>query len=209
MRILAFTTALMVGLAQVAQAATLSESAVATGFSSDFSTPTLVSAGTTSVDGTLSQGDPDFLQLTGLGAGAQTLFFIMNLAVPSGLTGSQAANGEIRVSEAAFTSSVDGTRVNPGAGVNDFELSFDLANLAGSVPFQALSYDLASTFAGGDLYLSILPTFATQTFSFGIAVPSAPIAPAPVPVPAAGLMLLAALGGMAFWRRRKPDMLPA
>ena len=209
MRIIALSTALILGLSQVAQAATLSESAVAAGFSSDFSTPTTVAAGTTSIDGTLAQGDFDFLQLTGLSAGAQTLFFLMNLSAPSGLTGNQAASGEIRVSDAAFTSAFDGTRINPSAGVNDFELSFDLANLASSVPFQALSYNLAPTFAGGDLYLSILPTFATQVFSFGIAVPSAPIAPAPVPVPAAGLMLMAALSGMALWRRRKPDMLPA
>lgn len=209
MRILALSAALLMGLAQATHAATLSETAVAGGFSSDFATPTVVSAGTTSIDGLLAQGDADYLQLTGLSAGSQTLFFLMNLAAPSGLSGNDAASGEIRVSDAAFTSIMDGTRINPGAGANDFELSFDLANIAGSVPFQSLTYNLDPTFAGGDLYLSILPTFATQVFSFGIVVPTAPIAPAPVPVPAAGLLLLGALGGLGLMRRRKGTPLPA
>lgn len=210
MRLFALSAALFMSLFQSAQAATLSETAVAGGFSGDFLTPTLVSAGTTAIDGTLSSGDFDYLQLTGLGAGAQTLFFIMNLATPVGLAGNPEARGEIRVSDAAFTSAFDGTRINPAAGVNDFELSFDLADIPGSVPFQALSYDLDASFGGGDLYLSILPTFATQEFSFGIAVPSAPIPPAPVPVPAAGFLLLAAIAGLTLMRRRKPmDLVPA
>ena len=209
MRKIALSAALLMGLAQVAHGATLSESSVAGGFSSDFLNPTNVATNTTTIEGTLSNGDGDFFQLNGLGAGSQTLFFFLNLAVPSGLVGAQSANGQIRVSEAAFSSATDGTRINSAAGSDDFSLSFDPANFSSSVPFQTLSYDLGAGFGGGDVYLSILPTFASQTFSFGVVVPADPIAPAPVPVPAAGLMLLAALGGFAALRRRKPDMLLA
>jgi len=209
MRILALSAAFVAGLSHVASAATLSETALATGFSADFSAPTVAASDTTSIEGTLAQGEFDFLQLTGLQAGTQTLFFLLNLAAPSGLTGTQAASGDIRVSDTALTSATDGTRINPAAGATDFDLSFDLTNLPGAVPFQSLSYDLDPTFAGGDLYLSILPTFASQTFSYTIAVPAAPIAPAPVPVPAAGLLLLTALGGMAALRKRKAAPQPA
>lgn len=209
MRNLALSVALLTGLAQVAQGATLSESGVVGGFSSDFLNPTTVALNTTSIDGTLSDGDPDFFQLSGLGSGSQTLFFFLNLATPNGLTGPQSASGQILVSEIALSSALDGTRINPGAGADDFSLSFNPGDFASSVPFQTLSYDLGAGFGGGDLYLSILPTFASQSFSFGVVVPASPIAPAPVPVPAAGLMLLAALGGFAALRRRKPSMLPA
>ena len=209
MRISALSAALLMGLAQVAQGATLSEADIAGGFSSDFANPTNVALNTTSIDGTLSNGDPDFFQLSGLESGSQTLFFFLNLAAPNGLTGAQSASGQIRVNETAFSSAIDGTRINSGAGVDDFNLAFDPADFGSAVPFQTLSYDLGTGFGGGDLYLSILPTFASQMFSFGVVVPASPIAPAPVPVPAAGLMLLAALGGFAALRRRKPNMLPA
>lgn len=204
MRFLRFCVAAFLGTASLGQAATLNESDIAGGFGSSFNSPTVIGSDVTTVTGTVSAADFDFLHFTSLSAGAQTLTFNFNLADPNGLSGFQNGGGSVRIKETAPGWAYDGNPLNP-AGGNDFDLSFDPFNVAGAVVSQTLSYSLGAGYAGGDLYVSILPTFASQAFSFGVIVPgnSASVDPSPVPVPAAGLLLIGALGGMAALRRRK------
>jgi hypothetical protein len=204
MRIFALSTALFLGLSPVAQAATLNEADLVGGFNSNFATPTDIAFGNSQVNGTLAAGDFDFIRFTSLAAGAQSLNFTFALNNPSAGAPVQNAGGEVRVSETQPASEFDGTRVNPTAGPSDFVLSYNLSFPLANVLTQTLSYNLSSGFAGGDLYVSILPTFASATaqFSFGIAAPGNATPPAPVPIPAAGLLLFAALAGFAALRRR-------
>ena len=204
MRFTSLIAAFGLCFASAAQAATINEIDVAGGFSSNFATPTAIAVDTTTVNGTLSGGDFDFLHFTSLAAGAQSIILNFNLADPNGLSGFQNAGGQVRVSETQPAFAFDGTRINPGAGGNDFELTYNPFNVGSSVVTQTLSYSLDNSFAGGDFYVSILTTFSTQNFSFGLIAPGNAVTPSPVPVPAAGLLLLGALGGFAALRRRKP-----
>lgn len=202
MRIISILAVLWAGLSGAASAATLNETDFAGGFSSDALNPTEISSGFETVTGTIDGTADTFLHFTSLAVGAQQLDFTFNLSDPTPAGLGDFAVGSVEVSQNPLSS--DPT--NPTEGDASFVLGF-----FGFFPNSAtLSFDLDDTFAGGDLHVSILSTFSTQEFSFGIDVPgNAAIAPAPVPVPAAGLMLLAALGGFAALRRRKPSMLPA
>lgn len=187
-------------LAVSSQAATLTESDVNGGFSNDFRNPTVVGPGIDLITGGLSTGgggsvadEFDFLQFTNLQPGAQTVSFTFSLAVPSGFTGFIGAGGTVRVKTDPFEfSAFEGT-------AQQFQLSFNSFNPAGSTPTQTLSFDLGSSFAGPELFVNVRTTNATQPFSFGVAVPGNAIAP--VPLPATGWLMMFGLAA-AFGMRR-------
>jgi hypothetical protein len=194
MRILGLTAAFIFGLASMAQAATLNETDVVGGFSSNFGTPTTIGSGFENLTGTPSGSDADYLHFTSLAAGAQTFSLSFDLGDPTPASFFDVATGSVGVSLTAPTASVTGVNAN-----------YFLAGFASTT--QTLTYSLGSGFTGGSLYVSILPTFSTQSFSFGIDIPGNATPPAPVPVPAAGLLLLGALGGFVALRRRKSPAL--
>ncbi len=92
---------------------------------------------------------------------------------------------------------------NPGTD----GISFSIANAIGSIATSLNPIDgwtlvtAAFSTAGGALNLDFAATGKSE--SLGGLVDNISIAPAPVPVPAAGLMLVGALGGLAALRRRK------
>jgi hypothetical protein len=203
MRILTTCIAVFLGACSVASAATVNETDLVGGFSSTLSTPTALASDTTDVTGRLSAGDFDFLHFTSLAAGAKTLTFTFDLANPSGLSGYQNAGGQVRIKDTQPGWAFDGDQLNASAGANSFDLFYDPFDASNAVVTQTLSYNLPSAFTGGSRYVSILPTFSSQTFSYGISLTGDTPLPSPVPIPAAGLMLLVALGGFAALRGRK------
>lgn len=186
------------------------------GFSSDWRAPTEVPAGTYFISGAGTAGDPDFLRLA-LAPGAQTLSF--SFLAPDAVDPSFSAGGQLLWSEAPLQwSAWDG---NAAGG---FALDADT--------LQAdLDLDLPDTFAG-DLHLSLHFTYGALAWVLnlpGAPVEGAPdLAPFPdlgdpaptaggggpvvpredggtaaVPVPAAGLLLLTALGVLGAARARR------
>ena len=162
-------------------------------FSSDWSAPTVLGPGVTSVIGTGAGNQFDILFLSGLATGAQTLSF--SFEGPSGADYSYSAGGSIRYSETPFQWGWDGQ--NGG----DFATTYYDLN-------DSLEIMLGDAF-GGELYLAMYFTHGTDlAYNFSSNKPaSTPAAEASaVPVPAAGLMLggaLALFGAAAARRRRR------
>ncbi len=179
------------------QAATLNETDLAGGFSSNANSYTQVGSGFDEIEGTLLNGEDDFLQFTDLAAGAQTVSFTFELL--SNANNAQ-ASGRLRYFE-SFSSNP----FSPGTAVGDFNLN------PRNNTSQTLSFSLPTTFAGGDLFVAVL-SFSSNglPYSYSASVPGNAAAPAPVPVPATGLMLLAALAGaLMFVRRSTPHLVGA
>ncbi|MEL6570368.1 MAG: hypothetical protein AAFQ64_01835 [Pseudomonadota bacterium] len=189
------------------QAATLNEADIAGGFAAgnqNFNPDyTAVAYGFDTVVGTLTANNFDFLQFTDLDAGAQTISLTLELLVPSG-AGYSNGGGELRYSEAYQSSPYGGT-----FGGN-FALEVDPFNLPGT-PSATLSFNLGSSFAGGDLFLALIPQYGNQTISYTTTLTgNGGSTPAPVPVPATGLLLLGALAvGMLALRRSAPHLVGA
>lgn len=187
-------------------AATVTET---TDFSSDWFNPTAIATGSSQVSGTAS--DLDVLLLTGLKAGAQTLTFGFSGASIY-TSGNLTAGGAILYSYTPFQWGWDND------GVTSYQVSYNSWNAgtpwfgqSGSLTSTA-SLTLNDTFLG-TLYLAIVPWNGTP-LAYTIDLPVAAAAPAPlpstelpanVPVPAAGLLLGAALAlaGVASGRRKQ------
>ena len=172
------------------QAATVSEGDIAGGeYSSNWAAPTAIDAGVTSLMGSGAGNAYDILSFTGLPTGAQTL--TLNFSAPDGIGYSYSAGGAIRISPEPFRWSWDGQ--DAGA----FNLNY-------WQPGQTVEVSLDDSF-GGDLYLGLYFTHGSG-ISYNAALPTAVSSVAPVPVPAAGLLLgslIAALGLGAAVRQRK------
>ncbi|WP_425052681.1 hypothetical protein [Psychromarinibacter sp. S121] len=159
-------------------------------FSSNWAAPTVLGDGVTSVSGTGAGNAYDILLLTGLASGAQTLSF--SFEGPSGADYSYSAGGSIRYSETPFRWGWDGQ--DGGSFATTY---YDLTD--------SLEIVLGDAF-GGVLYLALYFTHGQDlayTFSSSASVDA--IDPAPVPLPAAGLLLGGALAlfGAAAARRRR------
>ena len=204
MRVLSFVVACLMGMASMGVAATLNETDILNGFSSQFGSATQIGLGNDQVNGTLTAGDFDFLHFTNLAAGSQSIDFTFGLPVPGFTSGFQNIGGQAFVSETQPGFASDGARLNPlSPNNNDFELFFDPFNAASAVTTQTLSYQLDSSFQGGSLFVALLPQFSSNTpfLTYSLSVPGNAVAP--VPVPASGLLLLAALGAGGMLRHRQ------
>lgn len=196
MRYLCVSLALLLAASNSAQAATLNESDVSGGFSSDFTSPTALGSGFDTVNGSLDVGGYDIFSLASLTTGAQTVSLTFDLGLPAGTSTYQNAGGYVRFKDTPF-------QYSPEEGVTStFNIFFDPFNLTGSTPTQTLSFNLDSSYAGTPLFFAVrLTNSSVGALNFGTSVPGN--TPAPVPLPAAGLLLLAGLGGFAALRRRK------
>ncbi len=202
MRILMISAAFILGLTSTVQAATLNVNNVAGGLSSDYATPTEIAFGFDDVAGTLSSGTYNIFNFANLASGAQTVSLTFQL--PAALTSYQNAGGYVRMKETPFQySAEEGTRT-------DFDLVFNPGNLATAVVSQTLSFNLDNSYTGSPLFFAVNVTHGSSgAVSFGVNAPGNAIAPSPVPIPAAGLMLLAALAGFAALRGRKGGLVAA
>lgn len=203
MKTFVYSVLVTLGLACGAQAATLNESDFAGGFSSVQGNYTQVGFGFETINGTLSNNDFDFLQFTNLDAGAQTISLTFDFINPGSATNFQNAGGTLRYSETFQNFAFNGT--NAGS----FQVSAGPFEPA-SNNSTTLSFDLDNSFAGGPLFLHILPTFGVPfTYSANL-TGNGGGAVAPIPVPAPGLLLL---GALAFAhlrvRRTAPHLLGA
>ena len=199
MRYLTLSAVVLIAFTSLAQAATLNESDIVGGFSSDFTTPTLISSGFEELNGTLEIGAYNIFSFTDLTPGAQTLEFTIGLQTPLG-SSFQNAGGYVRFQETPFQfSPEEGSRT-------DFSLVFDPFNPSANVLSQTLSFDLDDSFSGSPLFFATRLTFSSQgpLSTFNVLAPGNAVAP--VPVPAAGLLLLTALAGAAALRRRKTQL---
>lgn len=196
MRLFSLTLAMAFSVATGLHAATLNESDIPGGFSGDFTAPTQIPGGFDDVIGSLTTGGYDIFSLGELAPGAQTvsLTFALPAATPGG--GFQNAGGYVRFRETPF-------QFSPEEGTStSFNIFFDPFNVAGSVPSQTLSFDLDSSFAGSPLFFAVrLSNSSVGPLSFGATAPGNAIAP--VPVPAAGGLLLAAMAGFGLLRGRR------
>jgi hypothetical protein len=167
-------------------------------FSRHWHSPTVIGAGVDTILGTAEkQNAHEFLALTGLAAGAQTLSFAFTAPASALSSDSYSAGGQVLWSTGAFRHAWDGT----GAG------SFQLDRWT---PDGAIDLILGDDFAG-TLYLGIYVTHGRDV-SWSLSAPSAaPVAAADVAVVplhagagyfAAGLSMLAALGLWGEARRR-------
>lgn len=203
MKTFVYSVLVSMSLACSAQAATLNESDFAGGFSSVQGNYTQVGFGFETINGTLSSNDFDFLQFTNLDAGAQTISLTFDFIDPASAPFFQNAGGTVRYSETFQNFAFNGTnagnfQVSAGPFVNPTNNS------------TTLSFNLDNSFAGGPLFLHILPTFGVPfTYSANLTGNGGgPIAP--VPVPATGLMLLGALAfGLTAVRRQAPHVVGA
>lgn len=204
MRTLFIATLISLMTVNAASAATVNETDFAGGFSSpnQFFNPTYTSIGfgVDTINGTATANNFDFLRFTDLEAGAQTLTFNFALQIPAGQSNVfQNAGGQLYYSENYLSGPYNGT--NAGT----FAMARDPFNLPGT-PTTTLSFTLANSFAGGDLFVNILPQFG-QAFSYSLAITGNGGGPAPVPLPPAGALLLAAFGALILRRRMRRDVL--
>lgn len=192
-------------MAVAAQAATINETDFADGFASpdqNFNpTYTQIGSGFDVVNGTLTRRNFDFIRFTSLNAGAQTVSLSFTLLAPNANQRGQ-LGGEVRYSTVQST----------GPYTNNFSAgTFDLQsgrNVDPALAAATLSFNLDDTFAGGDLFVNILPTYGNRTAVYALGVPGN--IPAAIPLPPAGFLLLSACCLMAIGRRaRRHDLHPA
>lgn len=173
-------------------AVTLTEGA-GPGFSSLRAAPTLVAPGVTRIEGRGAQNDPDFLIFSDLMAGPQV--FTFTFSAPGEVGWSYAAGGALLWRDDRFRWNWD------GATAFTFALDHGRRTATGALA-------LGDGFSGGDLHLALY--FTHGALSYRIDAPSnARMAAgsdggvaAVVPLPASGLLLLAAAGALAAFRRR-------
>jgi hypothetical protein len=199
MRLFVLPLAFVLALSTPAQAATFNEVDIDQGFSTDYLSPTAIGAGYDTVEGTLSTTGYEFLSFTDLSPGAQTVSLTFDMVLPAGTNSYQQQAGYVRFSEDAFENSPEeGER-------SSFRLVYNPNNTRQTVLSQTLSFDLDSSFTGSSIFFSLRMTNSSLgALSFGVAVPGNSVGASPVPIPAAGFLLLAVLGGMFGFRKRGP-----
>lgn len=179
--------------ASLATAATLNESDVG-GFSNSINGAngfTQIAGGFDQIDGTLIRRESDFLRFTDLAAGAQTLTFNVNLLSTAN---NAQASGRLRY----WTSEPPGNAFTGGFDLPTFRLN------GRRNPSTSQSFSLSNDFVGGDLFVAVLSFSSNQdAYTYSLGVPGNLGGPSQVPLPAAGWLLLAALGGAAWVSRRK------
>lgn len=189
--------------ASSAAAATVNETDFAGGFSSpnQYFNPsyTAIGFGIDTINGSLTPGNFDFINLTSLDPGAQTISMDVTLDA-SGFspTAFVQQGGELR-----YGFSGVGSPTNPGL----FQLGANYLVVrdpfAASSSTQTLSFNLDSSFAGGDLFLNLIPQFGSGPITYSIAPSGNGGGLAPIPLPATGWMLISAIGAAGLMRRRK------
>jgi hypothetical protein len=177
--------AALVAAPGLAGAVTLAETSAAP-FGGRWSAPTAVAPGVSRIEGTGAQNVHDFLVLADLAAGAQTLTF--TFAAPERVDWSYSAGGQVLWSEDAFRWGWDGATA----------FAFGLDH---GVRSAVATLALGEAFAGGALHLGLY--FTHGALAYAIEAPSNAFnAPAAVPLPAAGLLLVVAAAALAALRRR-------
>ncbi len=192
-------------VAGAAGASTVSEATLGD-FSGNFRTPSVITAGATTVEGTWAErGDYDLLAFTGLKSGSQTITLTF---APQNQIGERdysfSAGGTVLYTTTPFQWSA-------WEGTNLANVSIQHWNRANTFTYMI---NLGDSFAGS-LYLGLFGTYGTLKYSIdapgnalAIVAPSAstPLV-STVPLPATAWMVLAALGGlMMAGRRRRAQM---
>lgn len=137
------------------------------------------------INGSVSANQFDMLQFTSLDAGAQTISLTFSILDPNPPSFTN-AGGQLHFNDTPFNFAFDGSFVGTyQVSAGPFE---NPANATAS-----LSFNLDNSFAGGPLFLHILPTFGGQV-NYSLSLTGNGGGPiAPVPLPTTGLLLLAAL----------------
>lgn len=171
-------------------------------FSSNWFAPTEID-GADQISGVAS--DLDVLKLTGLATGAQTISVdVSGAAAYTG--GSFYAGGSLLYSYTPFQWAWDQDgSTGYGVGYNEWNVGTPWYGSTGSLTSTS-SILLDSSF-GGTIYLAFVPTYGGP-LSYTINATAAagveePVAPASVPLPAAGLLMAGALAGLGALSRRR------
>ncbi len=177
-------------------ASTLSESALAGGFSSRHDAPTTVSSFVSRIEGTGAANAPDIFSIEGLTSGT----ILLDFAAPEGIGYSYSAGGVIMWREGPFRWGWDGERLSPAIQLDKAhpEAHFSLALPEGfSGPLS-----LALWFThGADIGYAV--TLPRAVFSAPVSGATLPVAVAAVPLPSALPLMGAALAGLGLLGRRR------
>ncbi|MBE3638694.1 VPLPA-CTERM sorting domain-containing protein [Mangrovicoccus algicola] len=180
-------------------AATVSEADYGGDYSNDWQNVTTVTAtGSSTVTGTWSyQNDYDYLALTGLAAGAQTITLTFSSIGDDAAAYSYSAGGDVYYKTTPYQwSGWEGTKLGT-VGLDYYNPQDDTLTLV-------LDDDFA-----GSLYLGLYGTYGRLNYNItGLNWASADPAsgttsPAPVPVPFSAVMLLGGLGALGLAARRR------
>lgn len=168
-----------------AQAALLLESDLGTaGFSSDWSSPTLIPSGVDRIEGTGRQNSHDNLMFGALPRGTQSL--VIEFSAPAAIDYGYAAGAVVLFDSEPFAHGWAGTRAG--------EIRLDYYTHE-----QSIMLDLSGSFED-QLYLALNFTHGASIDYAITALPGAghDAAPAPVPLPSSGLMLGVLFGVLAL-----------
>lgn len=192
MKRLLLASLLFLSSAAAGAAATLNESDVFGGFGGTAQTATQIALGNEVINGALGSGTADFLRFSNLASGAQTITLTFGLISPNP---NAAGSGGGTVTVSPFgTPALQNFNITKGGGRN--------GTISGTT---TLSFSLDANYNGQELVFGLTQSSGNRAVTYAMSIPGNVFVPppAPVPVPPAGALLLAAFGGLAIWRRKR------